>query len=316
MSDGEGGILRAERGRVLVVDDDVDVCALLEVRLAGRGFEVARTTSAVAALDTLATAEVDVVLTDIKMARMSGLELCERIVASRPDLPVVVMTAFGTLEAAIAAIRVGAYDFVTKPVEIDALVIALGRAVEQRVRGSLPAGARGHALPRRGRRSAAAAPAAPPARAPGALGAAGRGGPRGPGRRAHRRGHQPRPRGGRRGGPPARGSLLPLERHPRRAAAAARARTRHPASRAALRRPVRPADDEAGVRPLAGGGGAAARLRLARERPRAAELPGARGGAGRRRARRGGRPAGGHPHLPPRARGGRRRRPRGAGHAC
>src|SRR5438093_1201220 len=133
MSDGEGGILRAERGRVLVVDDDVDVCALLEVRLAGRGFEVARTTSAVAALDTLATAEVDVVLTDIKMARMSGLELCERIVASRPDLPVVVMTAFGTLEAAIAAIRVGAYDFVTKPVEIDALVIALERAVEHRV---------------------------------------------------------------------------------------------------------------------------------------------------------------------------------------
>src|SRR6058998_415007 len=132
MSDGEGGILRAERGRVLVVDDDVDVCALLEVRLAGRGFEVARTTSAVAALDTLATAEVDVVLTDIKMARMSGLELCERIVASRPDLPVVVMTAFGTLEAAIAAIRAGAYDFVTKPVEIDALVVALERAVQHR----------------------------------------------------------------------------------------------------------------------------------------------------------------------------------------
>ena len=75
MSDGEAGILRAERGRVLVVDDDVDVCALLEVRLAGRGFEVARTTSAAAALETLATAEVDVVLTDIKMARMSGLEL-------------------------------------------------------------------------------------------------------------------------------------------------------------------------------------------------------------------------------------------------
>src|SRR5438128_4688438 len=132
MSDGEGGILRAERGRVLVVDDDVDVCALLEVRLAGRGFEVARTTSAAAALDTLATAEVDVVLTDIKMARMSGLELCERVVASGPDLPVVVMTAFGTLEAAIAAIRVGAYDFVTKPVEIDALVIVLERAVEHR----------------------------------------------------------------------------------------------------------------------------------------------------------------------------------------
>src|SRR2546421_108541 len=92
MSDGEAGILRAERGRVLVVDDDVDVCALLEARLAGRGFEVAWTTSATAALDSLATADVDAVLTDIKMARMSGLELCERIVASRPDLPAVLVT--------------------------------------------------------------------------------------------------------------------------------------------------------------------------------------------------------------------------------
>src|SRR2546428_7459153 len=132
MSDGEAGILRAERGRVLVVDDDVDVCALLEARLAGRGFEVAWTASARAALDSLATAEVDAVLTEIKMARMSGLELCARIVASRPDLPVVVMTAFGTLEAAIAAIRAGAYDFVTKPVEIDVLVVALERAAQHR----------------------------------------------------------------------------------------------------------------------------------------------------------------------------------------
>src|SRR5437867_1092004 len=133
MSDGEAGILRGGRGRVLVVDDDADVCALLEARLAGRGFEVAWTTSAAAALDSLAGAEVDAILTDIQMARMSGLELCERIAASRPDLPVVVMTAFGTLEAAIAAIRAGAYDFVTKPVEIDALVVALERAVQHRM---------------------------------------------------------------------------------------------------------------------------------------------------------------------------------------
>src|SRR5436189_2237007 len=132
MSDGEAGILRAERGRVLVVDDDVDVCAILELRLAGRGFEVARTTSAAAALDTLATAEVDVVLTDIKMARMSGLELCERIVASRPDLPVVVMTAFGTLAAAIAAFPVGANDFVYQPYEHYALAISLCPAVYYR----------------------------------------------------------------------------------------------------------------------------------------------------------------------------------------
>jgi len=72
---------------------------------------------------------VDVVLTDLKMADMTGLELCERIVSRRPDVPVVVMTAFGTIETAIAAIRVGAYDFITKPVETDALVVTLERAL-------------------------------------------------------------------------------------------------------------------------------------------------------------------------------------------
>ncbi len=132
ISGGEVNILRAGRGRVLVVDDDLDVCSLLEARLSAQGFAVASSTSAADALDRLATAEVDAVLTDIKMTRMNGLELCERIVSSRPGLPVVVMTGFGTLEAAIGAIRVGAYDFVTKPVEIEALLVALDRAVQHR----------------------------------------------------------------------------------------------------------------------------------------------------------------------------------------
>jgi two-component system response regulator HydG len=61
---------------------------------------------------------------------MSGIELCEMIVANRPDIPVVVMTAFGSLETAVAAIRVGAFDFVTKPIEMDLLAIALERAVK------------------------------------------------------------------------------------------------------------------------------------------------------------------------------------------
>jgi DNA-binding NtrC family response regulator len=63
---------------------------------------------------------------------MNGIELCERIVTNRPDVPVVVMTAFGSLDAAIAAIRAGAYDFVTKPIDLDILALALERAVKQR----------------------------------------------------------------------------------------------------------------------------------------------------------------------------------------
>src|SRR3990172_3229328 len=66
------------------------------------------------------------------MAGMSGFELCERVAEGRPDVPVVVMTADTVLETAIAAIRVGAYDFVTKPINEDALAIALERAVKHR----------------------------------------------------------------------------------------------------------------------------------------------------------------------------------------
>ena len=61
-----------------------------------------------------------------------GLEFCSRLVANRPDMPVIVMTAFGNLESAIAAIRAGAYDFVTKPIEMELLAVILRRAVERR----------------------------------------------------------------------------------------------------------------------------------------------------------------------------------------
>ena len=63
---------------------------------------------------------------------MDGLQFCSRLAAQRPDIPVVVMTAFGSLETAIAAIRAGAYDFVTKPIEMELLAVILHRAVERR----------------------------------------------------------------------------------------------------------------------------------------------------------------------------------------
>ena len=74
-------------------------------------------------------------VTDLNMRGMNGLELCERIAANRPDVPVIVITAFGSLETAIAAIRAGAYDFITKPFELDALDPgARARAQHRRLR--------------------------------------------------------------------------------------------------------------------------------------------------------------------------------------
>ncbi len=104
-------------GRVLLVDDEQSLCEALAAGLTPKGFEVRWVTSGPDALDLLAATETDVVLTDLNMRGMSGIELCERVGANRPDIPVVVITAFGSLDTAIAAIRAGAYDFVTKPVE-------------------------------------------------------------------------------------------------------------------------------------------------------------------------------------------------------
>ncbi len=119
-------------GRVLVVDDERSFCETLALVLGRRGFTVEWTTDPADALERTHDAELDVVLTDLDMRGMHGLELCERVVARRPEVPVVVITAFGSLDTAIGAIRAGAYDFLTKPIETEALVVALERAVRHR----------------------------------------------------------------------------------------------------------------------------------------------------------------------------------------
>ncbi|MFL5351730.1 sigma-54-dependent transcriptional regulator [Archangium sp.] len=119
-------------GRVLLIDDDPSMVELLEARLTRRGFTLTTLTDPHAALPLVMEQPFDVVLTDLNMQGLSGTELCERVVANVPDLPVVVVTAFGSMETAIAAIRAGAYDFITKPVEMDALVHTLTRAVQHR----------------------------------------------------------------------------------------------------------------------------------------------------------------------------------------
>ncbi|QDU99093.1 sigma-54-dependent transcriptional regulator [Lignipirellula cremea] len=119
-------------GNILVVDDERSMCEMVEADLRLRGFTVRWFTSAAEAFAALKEEAFDVVLTDVKMPGASGLQLCEQIAANRPDIPVVVMTGFGSLETAVAAIRAGAYDFVTKPIEMDLLAMLLERAVKHR----------------------------------------------------------------------------------------------------------------------------------------------------------------------------------------
>jgi two-component system response regulator HydG len=119
--------------RILVVDDDQAMCEFLAIELRSRGFDIVFELTADGALDLMACESFDAVVTDLRMRGMSGLDLCSRILESRPDIPVIVMTAFGSLETAVATIRAGACDFITKPFNIEELVIGLERAFAQRV---------------------------------------------------------------------------------------------------------------------------------------------------------------------------------------
>jgi DNA-binding NtrC family response regulator len=126
-------VVNPESSKLLVVDDDPDLCELLEDCLTRRGYEVASTGNTGDALSRLRSDEVDVVLADINLeGESSGLDLCRRIAADRPDLPVIMITAYGTMETAVGAIRAGAYDFITKPISMDALLLTVKRGVEHK----------------------------------------------------------------------------------------------------------------------------------------------------------------------------------------
>jgi two-component system response regulator HydG len=121
--------------RILLVDDDAPLCDTLAIGLGKRGYSTASALSAADAIVKLSAEDFDVVVTDLNMRGTGGIELCERIVANRPDIPVVVLTAFGSLDTAVSAIRAGAYDFISKPVELDVLAIAIHRAAKHRELG-------------------------------------------------------------------------------------------------------------------------------------------------------------------------------------
>jgi DNA-binding NtrC family response regulator len=123
---------RPDAPSILVVDDDPDMCELAEADLTRRGYNVRTYTSADEALVALDTTDFSVLLVDIHMEGMSGLEMCRAALAKRPNLIVMVMTGFGSIEHAVGALRAGAYDFITKPISMDALSLTLERALRQR----------------------------------------------------------------------------------------------------------------------------------------------------------------------------------------
>jgi two-component system response regulator HydG len=120
------------RGRIMIVDDDRSMCEVLAAGLEKQRFLVVWRTSAEEAFARIRAEDFEAVVADLNMRGMNGLELCAKITANHPDVPVIVITAFGSLDSAVAAIRAGAYDFITKPFDVDELALALDRAVQFR----------------------------------------------------------------------------------------------------------------------------------------------------------------------------------------
>ena len=118
--------------RILVVDDEVDLASSCQRLLSGKGYDVDTAASAEAALEAIAGGDVQLVLTDLKMPGMGGMELLRRLREEHPECQVVMMTAYSTVEDAVEAMALGAANFVPKPFTPDHLAIVVERALQER----------------------------------------------------------------------------------------------------------------------------------------------------------------------------------------
>ena len=116
-------------GRILVVEDDRMVRRALVEWLGIAGHTTSEAENASAALGMLEAEQPDLVLSDVRMPGLSGLELLERLQALDPDLPVVLITGHGDVPLAVSAMRLGAHDFITKPYDPDHLAAIIARAL-------------------------------------------------------------------------------------------------------------------------------------------------------------------------------------------
>lgn len=122
-------------GQILIVDDEPDMVMLLTMLITDRtSHGVVSTTDPFEVAGLLSTREFNLVITGLKMPLMDGIEVMEIVKRHDPDIPVIVVTAFGTIEAAEEAVHQGAYDFITKPFRKEQILVAVDRALEwQRV---------------------------------------------------------------------------------------------------------------------------------------------------------------------------------------
>ncbi|MFN3729902.1 MAG: sigma-54-dependent transcriptional regulator [Fimbriimonadaceae bacterium] len=129
----------SDKKRILIVDDEANLRRILQVAFEKTGYQAFVAEDVNAALKFLADNSVDCILTDVTMPGRTGYELMQEVKAKDPDLPVVIMTAYGTIPQAVQAIRDGAFEYITKPFDLAPLKKVIASAVESRASG-VPAG--------------------------------------------------------------------------------------------------------------------------------------------------------------------------------
>ena len=118
---------------ILVVDDDHAHRTMLRALIGGWGYDVAEADDGTTAVETVGMRAFDLILMDIRMVKMSGIHALEQIKAYNPSIPIIIMTAYSSVETAVEALKKGAYDYLTKPLDFDALRLTLERAMEHLV---------------------------------------------------------------------------------------------------------------------------------------------------------------------------------------
>ncbi|MCJ7664972.1 MAG: sigma-54 dependent transcriptional regulator [Desulfobacterales bacterium] len=120
------------KGHILVVDDEPSMRTTLSILLKREGYHVSLASSGVAAITMLAPGEYDMILTDLKMEGVDGIELLRHIRAVDPQAEVLIFTAYGTIASAVEAMKLGAYDYIGKPFDEEELLLKIARALERK----------------------------------------------------------------------------------------------------------------------------------------------------------------------------------------
>ena len=121
-----------DKARIMVIDDEESMCKFMQIMLKKEGYEVTTTQSSHEALDILKQINHDLIIADLMMPELNGLELLARVKNLDPEANFIVMTAYASVDTAIEALKKGAYDYLTKPFKVDEIRITIKKALEQK----------------------------------------------------------------------------------------------------------------------------------------------------------------------------------------